>query len=85
MATNDPLACDSTTRRDHRWYLRWAVNKFHLAPESKKPTEGVSEMAVGEDGGRRVVGLRKGRLASAVFEESAKGVHRPCHQPPRDD
>ncbi|KAG8925366.1 hypothetical protein FRC02_009724 [Tulasnella sp. 418] len=69
MATNDPLACNSTTRRDQRWYLRWAISKFNLAPEVDKPAERAPEIE--EEGGRRVVGLRKGRLASVALEETS--------------
>ncbi|KAG8924518.1 hypothetical protein FRC02_010367 [Tulasnella sp. 418] len=69
MATNDPLACNSTTRRDQRWYLRWAISKFNLAPEVDKPAERAPETE--EEGGRRVVGLRKGRLASVALEETS--------------
>ncbi|KAG8913401.1 hypothetical protein FRC02_005497 [Tulasnella sp. 418] len=70
MATNDPMACDASTRRNQRWYLRWAVSKWGLGPEKSLPAH--EAPVVGDESGRPVVRLRKARLASTVFKETRR-------------
>ncbi|KAG8941541.1 hypothetical protein FRC03_004351 [Tulasnella sp. 419] len=56
MATDDPMACDASTRRNQRWYLRLAVSKWGLGPEKSLPAHEAP----------------KARLASTVFKETRR-------------